>query len=217
MTKAAREVLLKAMGEGGGNVSLHKTSASGPKGVTYDSTACQLLACFKQGLPKQPANAGACEYMTSLCANLAVFETIQNPSAPTEVGTAEAWRWAVAMTAASDWRDCIVPYVPSLNLKDGAQQEAAASADGSAEVAALSLSVAETAVAGIDLTAVSGEAIAQTLRSLALGEVPDATAAADADEGNVCDIEFSLAFGGEYDDRYLIMKNPRKHLYKFIY
>jgi len=82
----------------------------------------------------------------------------------------EPWRVAVALSQLDRWKDCVLPY--SSELGSGLTMDAAESR-------------------------VQAETLSANLRTLALGGLPDAAAARDAEDGSLCDFEFSLAFGGK--------------------
>merc|ERR1719223_1861717 len=99
------------------------------------------------------------------------------------------WRAAVAMTPKSEWRECIVPYLTSYLANTDKDLTNAT------DIEAQSIAWAET--------------ISADFRKLALGDIPDSNADDDDDGSNLCNIEFSLAFGGK-----ILLHNTRLKLGK---
>ena len=152
--------------------------------------------------PPAPATASAtgmtgaartvCDYVASLAAHLVVYDSPSNPSMPLDTAYAAQWRWCLAMSDPSKWRDCVTHYTVALRARTGATASSS-SADG--------------ASGGEGVEDAYGEALAAAFRAAALGDVPDASDEADEDGGNVCNIEFSLAFGGK-----ILLHNARLRL-----
>lgn len=117
-------------------------------------------------------------YIVSMVSTLLVYDTattledLRNVKINPEGH--DAWRVAVAISNMNQWRDCIVPYSAEL------QQ---------------CLPLDEPLV-GPNSRAFC-DSFSSALRSTALNGLPDAAAAKDAEDGNLCDFEFSLAFGGK--------------------
>ena len=145
------------------------------------------------------------------------------PVSNTEEVEAENWRLQVAMTSHVDWKLCTVPYLSALLQPTGRSRSSTcvstggsvgAGMDGAAgeEKGPITASTA-AAVADADLTTdrimgagTSGgggggggaRTISLLLRKAVLGVVPDSTGdEEDETATNLCNIEFSLAFGGK--------------------
>ena len=135
-----------------------------------------------------------CEYVATLAAHLVVYDSPGNPAMPLDTAPSAQWRWALAASDPVSWRDCVTHYTTALRTRTGATFATASSS-------AMGAGGAPPAVAAY------GDALAAACRGAALGAVPDASDEADEDGGNVCDIEFSLAFGGK-----ILLHNARLRL-----
>eukprot|EP00605_Chrysophyceae_sp_TOSAG23-4_P000425 GSChrysophyteH1.ASY1.ANO1.482.1 assembled CDS len=139
--RAAREVLLNAMGEG----------------LDCGEVASCLRTAVARILPSEATPSGQVTsigtYISELLAHLICYHTLPNPAA---IEGNDAWRSAVAMAPHSEWRDCVVPYVTALSDK-----------------------------------------LAHAIRIAALGEVPDLQTDTEEDASNLCNVEFSLAYGSK--------------------
>ena len=69
-----------------------------------------------------------CEYISKICAQLIVYHTSPNPVA---AAGGELWRLGVSMTSASEWKDCVVPYVQAFFPTDGSASEEKEGKEGS--------------------------------------------------------------------------------------
>jgi len=130
-----------------------------------------------------------CEYVATLAAHLVVYDSPGNPAMPPDTAPSAQWRWALAASDPVSWRDCVTHYTAALRMRTATSSSAnGAGGEPPAEDA-------------------YGDALAAAFRGAALGDVPDASDEADEDGGNVCDIEFSLAFGGK-----ILLHNARLRL-----
>lgn len=188
VVKAAREVLLKAMGEGNVAVADPTIAAIASRSGTLEvpETEARLLDSLLQAVPELVAESPVSRYIAQLSAQLLIHGTEPNPTAATEEAEgAEPWRLAVAMAPIKEWKDCIVPYVDAAL---SSEQKAASQQADEAE---------------FDFC----ERLSMSFRAMALGPVPDRNLDLDDDGTNVCNIEFSLAFGGK-----ILLHNTRLKL-----
>eukprot|EP01035_Chromulina_nebulosa_P018284 gene18284-23962_t len=147
VAKAAREILLKAMGDG--NVSAnHNIYLDGKsKGLDINDIQNKLLTEFLQTIPFDSTNkpySVIANYTASLCSHLVVYNDKPNVNIPEDISDENIWRYALSMTSHDEWKSCVLPYLTSLH-----------------------------------------------------GQVPDFIEETDPDGANLCNIEFSLAFGGK--------------------
>ena len=196
VAKAAREVLLKAMGEGGVSVEKKKggvvKTEGDSTGLDYNEVKACLVSSLIEAAPTQSSSSVVTEYIAHLCAELVCSSKISNPSAD-EGSKEDAWRYALAMTSLSDWRDCTNPYIKAfidIELK-----------------AIRSCGEDDSDGKGVVTKEGHAEKLSIQFRRCALKTVPDAAAAAEAEDGNLCDFEFSLAFGGK-----ILLHNARLRL-----
>lgn len=185
VAKDAREILLNAFNGKSAMASSSKPNAS----VTLDVTSVQsnLLSALHHALPIEGFPVAILKYVAELSANLVIYGTSPNPFLPEDCSPENAWKYSVAMTQHLQWRDCILPYITPV-LKFYARK----SDTGESEV-----------------KTVSGEFVVTSYRTHALGSVKDNDSEDGEDESNVCDIEFSLAFGGK-----ILLHNTRLRLGK---
>jgi hypothetical protein len=143
-----------------------------------------------------------------------------------ETSTADIWRHVVANIPMDTWKDCSVPYISSILLPERDSKPSAEEADASAPVAAAAAAGENAPTAapeeedddepavideesesdsgssagkGLSSSSSSGRAVevARAFRRLALGGIPDAQDDSGSDDSNLCNIKFSLAFGGK--------------------
>jgi len=202
---AARTILLRAMGEGKvGTAAAAKQqqqqqqaaavedddASNAPEkyvftrafslNLTLADVKAKVAQTLKQTLG-EPLNAAAAardmtivsSYVVEMLATLLVHDTVTSlvdiKSVDIDLAVAEPWRVAVAMSNSERWKDCVVPY--ATELQDGG--------------------------AGADAATTFAEKLNASLRTNSLDGLPDAAAARDAEDGSLCDFEFSLAFGGK--------------------
>ena len=160
-----------------------------------DLVQSKLLDTLLQAVPVSlhPGHTSVCKYIADITAMLVVFDTELNPLrldyASQENGADLLWRAAVAMTHSSDWNSCVVPYLrchtmtPDQDVTD------------------------KTEIESVNLK--EAEKLSHAFREGALGEVPDNNKDDDDDGTDICNIEFSLAFGGK-----ILLHNTRLKLGK---
>jgi ABC-type multidrug transport system fused ATPase/permease subunit len=210
VAKAAREILLKALGEGKIDLeSLTKGAEMEQLEVkTVEGELCGALGGLVSCGSECAQVTQVVSYVAQLSANLIMYEyTPANSSeAPLEgLGLVVlSWREKVALTSRVAWGECSTPYLSS--LLDGSDPSVTA-------VVSLRESVLEEKTsADIDVAAAahtlekislsSQNSLAATelslqLRLAALGDIPDQQEEADDGGTDLCNIEFSLAFGGK--------------------
>lgn len=154
----------------------------------------KLAETLQAVLPPTLATLPISKHIVDVTALFTIFDNEPNPN---RVALAEAegdasdrlWRAAVAMTPLSEWRECTVPYLTSYIINAHTEMT------DKTEIEAQSI--------------VQAEAISTEFRKMALGDVPDSNLDDDEDGSNLCNIEFSLAFGGK-----ILLHNTRLKLGK---
>jgi len=132
------------------------------------------------------------EYMTQVCSNLVIYGTLRNPDLPEDATADICVRHAIAMTDTMEFRDSIQPYLPALFLpyfkipkevstKEEGENEEVNDVDVSHEVQVIRYF----------------ERLVHGCRVAALGGVKDAQEEEMTDDTSLCNIDFSLAFGGK--------------------
>ena len=137
------------------------------------------------------------EYISHICTYLSLYCTSINPSLPLNelnlAVNADDWRYTVAMTEWSEWKNCIYPFLSSLyplhmELKEYEKTEAD-----------------ETSEHNNNNNHNNEELkyhkfyihIIEQLRIHVLNGIPDTQHEEETDDTSLCNIEFSLAFGGK--------------------
>ena len=201
VAKAARAILLKAMGEGKDSTSTYvKPSSTMNFEKTKDNLASVLtnlpeMKPIKQLLSRSDLSQRYIDYSVDCCTYLVMYGTAPNPNLLPDTNPDELWRYAAAMTTVSEWRECVVPYLRNVidTIVDDASDEIKNNDNESKEINSKT-----------DI-----EAVSISFRSSSLGDVADSQLENDINESNVCDIEFSLAFGGK-----ILLHNTRLRLGK---
>jgi elongation factor 3 len=191
VAKEAHATVLRAIGE---FKEQPADSANTPSGVQVDACRASVRAALMQVLaPFLDEAVGAhvsdcvSEYSADLVAQLVVFGSVAHPELA-GAAPADVWRHAVAMSNKADFMDCVVPFVRPL-VKFGTENNS---------MAALGLLAVEDAdVAEEERLDQYCAQVGRALRSACLGSVPDVEIVEEEDVANVCNIEFSLAFGGK--------------------
>jgi ABC-type multidrug transport system ATPase subunit len=213
---AARETLLRALGEGKALVALT------PPLYTVPQVEAELLKALETVLPSGcdvglPTNV----YAAQMCAHLMIYD------APAPLLTADSeplsgtWRDLVANTPKAQWKNCCVPYftallvgkkaagstaeavrAPALEEKHQFDNGDAECTDVTESVNRMNLkprsgSVGEVPSAATATAAERAEKLASLFRTAALGSVKDRQLEMDDEGTDLCNIEFSLAFGGK--------------------
>jgi elongation factor 3 len=144
-----------------------------------------------------------------MAAHLVVYDSSINVTMPADADSKDHWRYALAMSDPVAWRECVSPYMVGLKgvgvgvgaLGAGASAGASAGAVGASGTGAGAVGTVEEGKHPY------GHPLAIAYRAAALGLVPDANDDSDEDGANVCDIDFSLAFGGK-----ILLHNTRLRL-----
>ena len=129
-------------------------------------------------------------YISNLCANLTIYSTSPNPNTPegVTVESVDLWRYALAMTDPHEWKDCILTYISSLFTTP-------LPTDIIAHIPDLSNIDTENT---LETKLAYFSHIAHNMRIQALGQVADAQKDEETDDTSLCNIDFSLAFGGMF-------------------
>lgn len=196
---AARAILLKAMGEGKVTPTTSSTNLASEENkstevahvftrafslnISFDETKIKITETLTQTLGEPVGteirdNSVIASYVASMISTMLVYDTVASmedlKTLEIDASSVEHVRIAVAISDLERWKDCIIPYATELQTAPSADQS---------------------------LSSTAGTAFANTfsasLRVNALGGLPDAAARRDAEDGNLCDFEFSLAFGGK--------------------
>lgn len=187
--KTAREVLLQAMGEGAAT----EDSQASTSPLTTAEVETGIVSILQSKFPgfADDHEQNIMKYIAQLCSNLIVYDSPMNPTLlekdQSEV-SGEKWKYGVAMSNHTEWRGCISSYVePFLvvmsNIAEAKQNAADETADSTQDE---------------EPKPISTEIFSHDLRVAALGTVPDMVTDDSVDEKDlVCNIEFSLAFGGK--------------------
>lgn len=169
VAKAARAVLLGAMGEGrvtkGAAPTVRATSSMDL--VAVKAHLARILAPLVPADPSDTLTPLVAEYAASMAAQLLLVCPQTHPSLGDAFPLDDLWRAAVATTPIADLKNCIAPYLRLVFGHSSAEEDAPESR------------------------------IFSALRVAALGEVSDNQFDAAGDDASLCNIEFSLAFGGK--------------------
>lgn len=230
VAKAARAILLRAMGEGREakaapvlrsmesllsvttvqqklldavhhSIKSQNTSAPTDLPPTLEESE-STVPCFNKPPSLSETEKAIFKYISDLCAQLVVYGTAVNPAMnrdDSSFNTDDTWRYAVAMTESSEWNDCVVPYI--FSVRDSYKSRAAGDVTDTDISAEEKLGEAAKSPSGYFEGVVTdntrAEQLSSSFRHAALGEVPDSQEENNANDSNLCDIEFSLAFGGK--------------------
>ena len=211
---AARDMLLNALGEGGISIDSSETvglkraasngaldevtqkaiAGEGPLSViglnpaqvtSYVILACKEVATVSSAQSSLQVDC-IFSYVGSVVAQLLAYHTLPNPSIS---DGDEVWRGAVAMSSLAEWKDCIIAFTSSLfytseviNEQDSEQSKAIQNA---------------------------ADVFAHSLRIASLGNNEDMQKEEEEDVNNVCNLEFSLAYGSK-----VLLQNARLKLGK---
>jgi ABC-type iron transport system FetAB ATPase subunit len=148
-----------------------------------------------------------CEYISLMSAYLALYDAPTNPMLNENIKAEnpnDIWRYAIAMTSIHGWNDCIAPFISALiftkqNPDRGVleQKDTVEEKDNDEEK-----SLSDPSPDNIDI-----DIVCSMMRSIALGHVKDMQGVEDEDIGDLCNIEFSLAYGGK-----ILLHNTRLKL-----
>lgn len=105
VAKAAKAVLLKAMGQGNVIQGAKATGSSGLEGINVIDVQANLLQALSSILPGDSSSSSlkVNTYISQLSAYLVVYNTLPHPTPQSD--PALFWRSAVAMTPVHDWKD----------------------------------------------------------------------------------------------------------------
>ena len=197
---AAREILLKALGEGKALV------AEKPALYTVAQVQAHLAKALESVLPAEIwVGLPLSRYAAQMTAHLVLYG--QPASTVTEESTAATWNELVANSTHKEWKDCTVPYFKALLSGKHAQNAAEElnspdleekGADLSDGVSRMGLKPRSGSMGDKPSPAgASAEKLSSLFRTAALGGVADRQLESDEDGTDLCNIEFSLAFGGK--------------------
>lgn len=191
VAKAAREILLQALGEGTDMIN------NAPQNFNEQEVQSQLLESLYSVLPSEASKTASisCKYISQLCTYLILYEgdmssnsTNKSSTEVEETQVITNWREKIALTLHSDWKECSVPYLNVLGKYKSAQ-----CSDETLEEKGNDLSIEMNQLNLED----SSEKISLLYRTAALNGIKDRQDDVDEEGSNLCNIEFSLAFGGK--------------------
>eukprot|EP01038_Epipyxis_sp_PR26KG_P012917 gene12917-17311_t len=190
VAKAARAILLKAVGEGNDQLAEESKKKSfvinNFKFVNSNNLNGQeIKSCFVSTLQKCMSDTQSFssinaledtiyQYVSTLCTNLLIYATTPNLNPPKSFEEyspspeLEPWRINIAMTKIEEWNDCVSPFISDFFLSN------------------------EFSINHDEL-----KYFCNLFRSSVLCGVPDNHWDVESDDASLCNIEFSLAFGGK--------------------
>jgi ABC-type Mn2+/Zn2+ transport system ATPase subunit len=154
-------------------------------------------------------------YAAQMCAHLMIYDAPPTPPSSTEVVLSNTWHDLVAGIPKALWKSCTVPYftallsgkkaagstepakVPALEEKSGSECVDVTESVQKMNLKPRSGSVGEIPPASAASANERAEKLASLFRTTALGGIPDRQLEVDDDGTDLCNIEFSLAFGGK--------------------
>ncbi len=211
---AAREVLLNAIGQGGvsmdddpslaapdlirvtsqesfNEVKAKAISGEGPAsniGLDALEVSRNMKSALKEISPIENVVDKQVDtinkYVADTLSQLLAYYTMENPVV--SANASDHWRSVIAMTKHSDWKSCIAPYVSSMLYGSVTSDK--------------------------NINSVS-EDFASNLRLVALGEIKDLQNEDEEDPNQICNVEFSLAFGSKVLLQNTKLKLIRGHNY----
>lgn len=153
------------------------------------------------------------DYVAATTANFVVYSASCNETLAQSVAVLspplapeDLWRYVTSTTSSDKWADCVAPYITPITPEEEErqQEEPEQNQDQGEE---------EEDVAPPALNAAELQAAAE-LRRLALGSQPDREHVKVEDSANdLCNIEFSLAFGGKILLHNANLKLGKGHIY----
>lgn len=144
-----------------------------------------------------------CDYVANLTAHLIKFDTERHAEAAKATAD-NAWRYAVAMSDSAEFMSCVVPYVKPI-VKFGIENNAL----DSLGLTTSSITEPEGESGLSEQLDEYCEQFNKMYRATCLGDIADVIKVDEEDASNVCNIEFSLAFGGK-----ILLHNTRLKLGK---
>lgn len=142
-----------------------------------------------------------CEFITKMVLHAVQFYTPLVETATSVESGIEHWRYVVANIPMVTWNDCSVPYLKSLMANSSGQdsivdQSLAAVKPSDQDADDEDPVIIDDATTEANMSTVPEE-LARLFRKMSLGGVPDAQDNSCDDDSNLCNIKFSLAFGGK--------------------
>jgi ABC-type lipoprotein export system ATPase subunit len=226
VAREAREILVGVMRKGEGDGPSSSASATLLALLSVDDIQPQISALVQSVLPCPFPTATAsadprlqaevavykqiCEYVSSTTAHFIVYSASCNEQLTNAVAAlspplppAHLWHYVVSTSSSAAWQDCVAPYITPITPEEEEQepeQVEEESGDGG-ELAPPPLNAAEIRVA-------------TELRRRALANQPDREHEEATDSANdLCNIEFSLAFGGKILLHNANLKLGKGHMY----
>ena len=213
---------------GEGKAKLENTS------LTFDQkeVQTQLLQALHSVLPKDINKASniLCKYISTIITNLILFDGDSSSSSSSSTSTSTNnntncgilnWREKIAVTLHSDWKNCTVPYLTAIimskkdsmnsdgvdidsivNIEEkGSENNSNNNHNSSLDQEFNNLNIQDNI-----------EKLSMLYRTSALDGVKDMQDVVDEDSANLCNIEFSLAFGGK-----ILLHNTFLRLVSLLY
>ena len=204
-----------------------KATLENPSSLAFDykEIHAQLLQSLYAVLPKVVNKASniLCKYIATVTTNLILYDGDNNSSSnstssnsnsgvsSSSIGT-DNWREKIAVTLHSDWKNCTVPYLTAIilskqddvnDVQDGDLVNIEENLEEKGSDSIVTHYGHQQAVSGLDQEfnqlAIQDniEKLAMKYRIVALNGVKDMQDVVDEESANLCNIEFSLAFGGK--------------------
>lgn len=198
VAKAARTVLLNALkgiktDSNGlvtdmGNLSLKEKAVAELLDPTFVKEIFSKALLSSLPPSDAPSDTQCIKYMTQICSNLVTYGTLRNPDLPEDADADICVRHAVAMTDIMEFRDSIQPYLPALFLPYFKVPKAPTEEESEEVVEDISHEVQVSRYF---------DRLVHNCRVSALAGVKDAQEEEVTDDTSLCNIDFSLAFGGK--------------------
>ena len=207
VAKEARATVLRAIGD-----SKDKPVGEDAKEVKIDScrqntraALAQVMAPFLDDCVGAHVSDCICDYTANMVSHVVVFDTERHADWDSDACTADnSWRYAVAMSDAGEFLSCVSAYVRPI-VKFGVENN---SLDTLGLTASSVAEPQDDAARALQLDEYC-EQLNRKYRTACLGDVSDVERVEEEDIANVCNIEFSLAFGGK-----ILLHNARLKLAK---
>jgi hypothetical protein len=162
-------------------------------------------------------------YISQLCAYLTIYSTSVNPNTPTDIDYNLLWKYAVAMTDFKDFSECISTYLPII-IPSNKKTSTLTSENNDNVVSSMEHKNDDNNTTNDDdddnnlEVKKQYEKIVHDCRIGVLGSVPDSQTETedDAADTSLCNIEFSLAFGGKILLQNTFLKLGNNYLHVFF-
>jgi elongation factor 3 len=224
VAREAREILVGVMHKGTGAGEGDEKEAAPPSPssslLLAEDLQPQLCSLAQEVLPCPfPADSSEhraellvhrqiCAFVAATTANFVVYsasctETLSQALAAQGVAPEDVWRYVVSTSSSEKWADCVVPYIAPITPEQEEQEEQCTpeEEEEGEEAPPPALDAAEVKAAA-------------ELRRRALGSLPDREHEEAQDSANdLCNIEFSLAFGGKILLHNANLKLGKGHMY----